>query len=195
MKKIVAILCVIALLFSFTACGAKPEQPAESEEKSDAAPAADETAPAESSSEEPEEPAGETAEPEEPEQPAEPALPDGEYQAEFITDSSMFHVNEANKGMGVLTVKDGKMTIHVSLVSKSIVNLYPGKAEDAKKDGAVLLQPTVDTVTYSDGTSEEVYGFDIPVEALDTDFDLALIGKKGVWYDHVVSVVSPQNAG
>lgn len=83
------------------------------------------------------------------------------------------------------------MTIHVSLVSKTIVNLFPGLAEDAQKDGAELLQPTTDTVTYSDGLSEEVYGFDIPVPALDTEFDLALIGKKGVWYDHKVSVSNP----
>ena len=195
MKKILAILCVIALLFAFTACGAKQEQPAAPEKESDAAPAADGTAPAESAAEEQAEEPEEPEEPAEPEQPAEPALPDGEYQCAFNTDSSMFHVNEANEGMGVLTVKDGKMSIHVSLVSKSIVNLYPGKAEDAQKEGAEWLQPTVDEVTYSDGTTEEVYGFDIPVEALDTDFDLALIGKKGVWYDHVVSVSSPETEG
>lgn len=61
-----------------------------------------------------------------------------------------------------------------------------GTAEDAQKDGAELLQPTTDTVTYSDGMSEEVYGFDIPVEAIDEEFDLALIGKKNKWYDHKV---------
>ena len=104
----------------------------------------------------------------------------------------MFHANEACDGKGTLTVKDGEMTIHVSLVSKTILNLFPGLAEDAQKDGAVLLQPTTDTVTYSDGLSEEVYGFDIPVPALDTEFDLALIGKKGVWYDHKVSVSNPE---
>ncbi|MBS1312942.1 MAG: iron transporter, partial [Subdoligranulum sp.] len=38
------------------------------------------------------------------------------------------------------------------------------------------LQPTVDTVTYSDGTSDEVYGFDIPVAAVDADFQLAILG-------------------
>ena len=118
-------------------------------------------------------------------------LADGVYTADFNTDSSMFHVNEACDGRGTLTVKDGKMTIHVSLVSQSIVNLYPGTAEDAQKSGAKLLEPTKDTVTYSDGTSEEVYGFDIPVEALDQEFDLAIIGTKGVWYDHKVSVSDP----
>ena len=59
------------------------------------------------------------------------------------------------------------MTIHISLVSKKIVNLFEGTAEDAQKDGAELLQPTTDTINYSDGTSDEVYGFDVPVPALD----------------------------
>ncbi len=118
-------------------------------------------------------------------------LADGEYDAEFKTDSSMFHVNDANEGKGLLTVKDGKMTIHISLVSKNIVNLFPGLKEDAEKDGAELLEPTTDTVTYSDGVSEEVYGFDVPVPVLDEEFDLALIGKKGKWYDHKVSVTNP----
>ena len=72
---------------------------------------------------------------------AEAALPDGVYTAKFNTDSSMFHANETCDGKGVLTVKDGQMTIHVSLASTSIVNLFPGLKEDAQKDGAVLLSP------------------------------------------------------
>lgn len=123
---------------------------------------------------------------------AQPALEDGIYDAEFNTDSSMFHVNEANDGRGTLTVENGKMTIHVSLTSKHIVNLFVGTAEDAQKDGAEILQPTTDTVTYSDGSTEEVYGFDVPVEALNQEFDLALLGTKGTWYDHKVSVSDPQ---
>lgn len=119
-------------------------------------------------------------------------LEDGIYTAEFDTDSGMFRVNEANDGKGILTVKDGEMTIHVSLGSKNIVNLFAGMAEDAQRDGAELLEPTTDTVTYSDGISEEVYGFDIPVPALDDEFDVALIGKKGKWYDHKVSVSDPE---
>lgn len=122
-------------------------------------------------------------------------LADGIYSAEFHTDSSMFRVSEACDGRGTLTVKDGEMTIHISLGSKKIVNLYPGLAEDAQKDGAVLLKPTEDTVTYSDGMTEEVYGFDVPVPALDTEFDLALIGTKGKWYDHKVSVSNAVSEG
>lgn len=119
-------------------------------------------------------------------------LADGTYSAKFNTDSSMFAVNEANDGRGVLTVKDGKMTIHISLASQKIVNLFVGTAEDAAKEGAELLQPTIDTVTYADGTTEEVNGYDVPVEALDKEFDLAIIGTKQKWYDHKVSVSDPQ---
>lgn len=118
-------------------------------------------------------------------------LPDGVYTAQFSTDSSMFHVSEACDGKGTLTVKDGVMTIHISLGSKKILNLYPGLAEDAARDGAVLLEPTTDTVTYSDGMTEEVYGFDVPVPVIGEEFDLALIGTKGKWYDHKVKVSDP----
>lgn len=120
------------------------------------------------------------------------SLTDGTYSVAFNTDSSMFHVNEANNGRGVLTVKDGKMMIHISLVSKKIVNLFAGTAADAAKDGAAVLEPTTDKVTYEDGTVEEVYGFDVPVESLDKEFDLAVLGTKGEWYDHKVSVSDPQ---
>lgn len=122
-------------------------------------------------------------------------LPDGVYTAEFSTDSSMFHVSEACDGKGTLTVKDGVMTIHISLGSKKILNLYPGLAEDAAKDGAILLEPTTDTVTYSDGMTEEVYGFDVPVPVIGEEFDLALIGTKGKWYDHKVKVSDPVAEG
>lgn len=118
-------------------------------------------------------------------------LEDGTYVAEFHTDSGMFHVNEANNDRGILTVENGKMMLHISLTSKNIVNLFPGVVSDAQKEGAELLQPTVDTVTYSDGYTEEVNGFDIPVPAIDEEFDLALIGKKGKWYDHKVVVTNP----
>ncbi len=118
-------------------------------------------------------------------------LADGEYIADVDTDSSMFHLNEASEGKGTLTVRDGKMTVHISMPSKSIVNLFPGTAEDAKKEDAELLEPTLDTVTYKDGISEEVYGFDIPVPYLDETFDCAIIGTHGNWYDHKISVSNP----
>ena len=181
MRKLLALLLAALVLAAvFTGCAQKQTETAAADAKTAQTDQTTETASSESAAEEPS-----------PEAPAEPALADGVYTADFNTDSSMFHANEACDGKGTLTVEDGVMTIHVSLVSKTIVNLFPGLAEDAQKDGAELLQPTTDTVTYSDGLSEEVYGFDIPVPALDTEFDLALIGKKGVWYDHKVSVSNP----
>lgn len=179
MKKITAFLLAALLLMSLAACG--QTAPAETT----AAPETTETV-AETEAETTEK----TADPETTE--AVCPLEDGVYTAEFDTDSSMFHANETCDGKGTLTVQDGKMTIHVSLASKSIVNLFPGIAENAKKEGAELLQPTEDEVTYSDGLTETVYGFDIPVPYLDQEFDLALIGKKGVWYDHKVSVSNPE---
>ena len=113
---------------------------------------------------------------------------DGTYKAKFKSDSSMFKVNEEYNDLGELTVKDGKMTLHISLTSQNIVNLFPGTADDAQKDNAVLLEPTKDEVKYSDGTTETVNGFDVPVPYLDKEFDLALIGTKGKWYDHKVKV-------
>lgn len=118
-------------------------------------------------------------------------LPDGVYTVYFDTDSSMFHVNEACEGKAELTVKNKEAVVHIKLTSKNFLHLYPGLKEDAEKEGAVLLDPIYEDVTYSDGMTEEVAAFDVPVPYLDKEFDLALIGKKEVWYDHKVSVSSP----
>lgn len=118
-------------------------------------------------------------------------IEDGTYTAVFKSDSSMFHVNKEYGDRGILTVKDGKMTIHVTLESENIVNLFYGLKEDAEKEDADLIQPTEDSVNYSDGTTDTAYGFDVPVPALDTEFDVALIGTHGNWYDHKVTVSDP----
>jgi len=123
--------------------------------------------------------------------PSDSGLEDGTYVVDFTTDHPMFHVNEANNEKGILTVKDGDMTVHVSLQSKKIVNLFAGTSEDARKEGAELIQPTVDHIDYGDGYETDVYGFDIPVPALDEEFDVALIGTHGNWYDHKVVVSNP----
>ena len=135
MKKLLALtLAALLLAAVLTGCASAPaespaadsqptqtEQPTAAEEPAAEQPAAEEPPAAE------EEPAAE-----------EPALADGVYTADFDTDSSMFHAIEACDGKGTLPDKDGEMTIHVSLVSKTILNLFPGLAEDAQKDGAVL---------------------------------------------------------
>ena len=181
MKKLTVLVLTALLVLSMGACGQSTAAPEATVKTGEETTAAAETTEG-------------TAAPETVEAPA-PALADGVYLADFNTDSTMFHVNEVCEGKGTLTVKDGKMTIHVSLASTSILNLYPGLAEDAQKDGAELLQPSKDELTYPDGLKETVNGFDIPVPALDQEFDVALIGKKGKWYDHKVSVSNPVPQG
>lgn len=186
-KKIVTLLGMTVLACTLAVgCGSSGSQPSETEETvpEETADTAEDTASEETA---------ESAEETESEAP-EVSLEDGVYTAEFDTDSGMFHVSEACDGKGTLTVQDGAMTIHVSLASKNIVNLYPGLAEDAQKEGAEVLEPTTDSVTYSDGITEEVYGFDVPVPTLDEEFDLALLGTKGTWYDHKVIVSNPEPA-
>ena len=178
MKKLQIVSITLAALL-LAGCGAAESAAPASESASKAASTVETAPAAESESETPA---------------AEAALPDGVYTADFNTDSSMFHANESCNGKGTLTVADGRMTMHVSLQSKKIVNLYLGMAADAADHEADWLQPTTDTVTYSDGTSEEVYGFDIPVAAVDTDFQLAILGTKGTWYDHTVSVANAEPA-
>lgn len=178
MKKLQIVSITLAVLL-LAGCGAAESAAPASESASEAASTVETAPAAESESETPA---------------AEAALPDGVYTADFNTDSSMFHANESCNGKGTLTVADGRMTMHVSLQSKKIVNLYLGMAAEAADHEADWLQPTTDTVTYSDGTSEEVYGFDIPVAAVDTDFQLAILGTKGTWYDHTVSVANAELA-
>ena len=93
---------------------------------------------------------------------------------------------------GNAPIEDGTyMTIHVSLVSKKILKLFQGTAAEAQQEGAAVIEPTTDEVTYSDGEKEEVYGFDLPVPVLGEEFDCAIIGEKGKWYDHKVIVSDP----
>ena len=105
----------------------------------------------------------------------------------------MFHINEADEGTGVLTVSDEGMAVHIHLPSKKITKLYAGTVAEAKDDPAGIIEPTTDKVTYSDGAEEEVYGFDVPVPALDEEFNVAILGSKGNWYDHKVIVSNPRS--
>lgn len=118
-------------------------------------------------------------------------LEDGIYTVDVDTGSSMFHINEAKEGKGELTVKNGEMTLHITLTSKKIVNCFIGSSEEAEKEGAELIEPTLDEVTYSDGMTDEVYGFDIPCPAVGEPFDVSIIGTHGNWYTHPVTVTNP----
>ena len=125
-------------------------------------------------------------------EPSENALADGVYVVDVDTGSNMFHINEAKEGKGELTVKNGEMTLHITLASKKIVNLYIGTAEEAEAASEdELLAPTTDEVTYSDGMTDEVYGYDIPCPAIGEPFDVSIIGTHGNWYTHPVTVTNP----
>lgn len=184
MNKTIKLVCAMLAVLLLAGCGAKNEPILTTAATEPAVETTAETTQA--PTETPEPTVGET----EP-APSVRVLPDGEYIVDFDTDSGMFRANEACNGKGKLTVENGVQTLHVSLQSKKIVNLFPGTAAEAQEPGAVWLEPTVDTVTYSDGLSEEVFGFDIPVASVGGEFDLAIIGTKGVWYDHKVSVLNP----
>jgi len=118
-------------------------------------------------------------------------LADGIYTVDVDTGSNMFHVNEAMHGKGTLTVANGEMTVHITLASKSIVNAFYGTSEEAQADGAKLIEPTVDQVTYDDGITDEAYGFDFPVPAIGEPFDVSIIGTHGNWYTHPMTVTNP----
>lgn len=130
----------------------------------------------------------------EPKQTNAAGLEDGVYTVDVDTDSSMFHLNEAMDGKGELTVENGKMMLHITLTSKKIVNMYMGTKEDAEaaeKAGEALIDPVTDTVTYDDGDTDEVYGFILPIEALDQPITVAIIGTHDNWYTHEVTVTNP----
>lgn len=171
-KKFFSLMLVAAMAFSMVACGSDKETDASAETVAEA-----ETA---------EEPAEEPGV-------AKLDLEDGEYTVDFTTDSGMFHINETLNNKATLTVEDGVGTVHITLAGTGIINLYVGLAADAESDEANWLNYTEDEVTYDDGMTETVYGFDVPVSVLNEEFDLALLGTKGTWYDHKVKVTYEAN--
>lgn len=119
-------------------------------------------------------------------------LADGVYTVDVTTDGGMFKLNEAAEGKGTLTVKDGQMTLHMTLSGKGFTQLFVGSAEDAQKEGAAVIEAVEDTMNYSDGTTDTANGFDVPVAELDADLAVAALGKKsGSWYDHTIRVSNP----
>lgn len=173
-KKFFSLMLVAAMAFSMVACGADKEADASAETVVETV-----EEPAEESVEEPEV--------------AKLDLEDGEYTVDFTTDSGMFHINETLDNKATLTVEDGVGTVHITLAGTGIINLYVGLAADAESDEANWLNYTEDEVTYDDGMTETVYGFDVPVSVLNEEFDLALLGTKGTWYDHKVKVTYEAN--
>ena len=186
-KHLIALLCCLLACTVLFACGEPTAEPTQATEP--------ETT--EAVTEAPTEPETEP-ETEAPTDAPAATLADGVYLAKFDTDSSMFHVNEAYNDMGTLIVRDGKMSLRIVLASTKIVELYVGTADEAKAEGAQTAVGTARSVSYSDGSVEEANEFEISVPALDEEFDCALLGSKGKWYDHKVKVseataIEPKN--
>ena len=101
-------------------------------------------------------------------------LEDGVYTAEFDTDSGMFHVNEANDGKGTLTVKDGKddhpCEPGIQKDRQPLCGNCRRCCRKTEPNSSSRPQILLHTATER---AEEVYGFDIPVPAIDEEFDVA----------------------
>ena len=115
-------------------------------------------------------------------------LADGTYSCKFTTDSSMLKINPELKNEASLTVKDGKATAHCVLSGTGYLKLFLGSKEDAPNKESEHISYTEESLKYSDGTTDKVYAFDIPVPVIDEEYAIATVGKKGTWYDHKVKV-------
>lgn len=174
-KKLLSLVAVMVMAFTVVACGNKTEEAKEVAEVAETTEVSEEASVAEAK------------------EVSKLDIPDGQYEVEFTTDSNMFHINETLDNKADLTVKDGVGTVHITLAGTGIINLYLGLAADAESDEENWLNYTEDSVTYDDGMTETVYGFDVPVPVLNEEFDLALLGTKGTWYDHKVKVTYEAN--
>lgn len=123
-------------------------------------------------------------------------LTDGIWSVDFASDSPMFRLNETCGGKAELTVVGCRGSLQLVMPSQNFVSVFVGRAQDAANaSGLALIKPTTRDVLYPDGLTETVNVFDIPLPVLGQEFDLAIIGKKGVWYDHHVSVSNPVYVG
>ena len=121
---------------------------------------------------------------------AEEAKPaDGEYETSAEATGSMFSVVSSR-----LIVKDGKLKASILLSGTGYDYLYMGTAaEAAAADEKSWIAPT-GSETYTDtktGAEKTGYRFEIPVEELDKQMDVAVrSAKKKTWADKTVTIHS-----
>ncbi len=102
-------------------------------------------------------------------------IEDGEYEISVDSSSSMFKIEKA-----VLTVKDGKMQVAMTMAAKGYLKLYMGTANDAAK---AELSEYIDFTEDSDGR----HVFTVPIEALDSPTFCAAFSKdREKWYGRVL---------
>ncbi len=99
----------------------------------------------------------------------------GTYPISVESSSSMFKVVDAQ-----LTAKGGEMTAVLTLSGTGYGKLYMGTIEEAEAD---TDENTIPFVEDADGA----YTYEVPVEALDADIDVAAWSiRKEQWYDRVL---------
>lgn len=106
---------------------------------------------------------------------------DGTYVIEVETDSSMFRADSCT-----LAVADGACSATLVLPGEGFSRLYFGTSEDAAA--------APDDAIYDYQLNDEgKYTFDIPVEALDEELQIAAYGqRRDTWYDHTIIFHAPE---
>lgn len=108
---------------------------------------------------------------------AEVKLQDGVYPVTVESSSSMFNIVD-----GELTVKDGEMKAVITLSGKGYLKLFIGTGQEAEKASEEQFIPYIED-------ENGAYTYEIPVEALDEEFDCAAYSKKKEkWYDRTLIV-------
>lgn len=102
-------------------------------------------------------------------------IEDGEYEISVDSSSSMFKIEKA-----VLTVKDGKMQVAMTMAAKGYLKLYMGTAKEAAE---AELSEYIDFAEDSNGR----HVFTVPIEALDSPTFCAAFSKdREKWYGRVL---------
>ncbi|MGN0241158.1 MAG: hypothetical protein ACI4CS_05680, partial [Candidatus Weimeria sp.] len=113
-------------------------------------------------------------------------LKDGKYTVGFTTedDLGMIGLNDALNGKTTLTVKNGKMKVHVPMKGVGLTKAFVGTAKNAAKKGAKVIKGKTEKVG-----DDTVLAFDIPVKSLNKSFTVSFFSKrKKSWYQKTVKV-------
>lgn len=106
-------------------------------------------------------------------------IPDGSYQIEVESSSSMFRVVEAT-----LRAEKGELHAVITLSGKGYPHLYMGTADEAAK------APESDYIPYQENENG-MYTYEVPVEALDKEIYCAGYSRrKEKWYDRTLVFLS-----
>lgn len=107
-------------------------------------------------------------------------IPDGTYAIEVSSSSSMFRIVDAQ-----LKVEAGAMSAVLTLSGTGYEKLFMGTGEEA-------LSASEDDFIHFVEDDQGAYTYEVPVEALDTETDVAAFSiRKQTWYDRVLIFQTP----